>query len=369
MRVHPYTIGVAFLVAAAVSANAQQRDPRWGTSSAPSAQHGIPSAPPQASAALTIYWSQIYEGAQFASGGVGLRNRGIGVIGISAAVSPIKAAWVYWAVITDGKPTKENGEITIKRLFPVPTKSNMKTASVVLTGFPVGTAPTTPCWLGNTTTVYRAEVSPNLATGNGLYEVSTVSGSSGGEDPWLVSPLPELEGASLVVIGQGSATVARYDQMISGKGANLSGHEFNADPGFSYDLTLPTLPKGANISSATQVLFLNIGADGQSVLQSLTDNSGISDKVTTINKMQVAGPPGVGGTLDNVPDWDGAVAGPLPQLWDDNTHDITSVIQGGGNISSLPVSIAGGTDAQGGSDCLVTVANVLAITAQSGSSP
>jgi hypothetical protein len=171
-----------------------------------------------------------------------------------------------------------------------------------------------------------------------------------------------------VVIGQGTATVAFYDEAIA-KGSAFSGNEFKANPGFSYNLTLPPLPKGGNISNASQALFLNIGADGQSVLQSLTDNSGISDKATMINKVQVAGPPGAGGTLDNVPDWDGAVAGPLPQLWDDTAHDITSVVQGGGNVSSLPVSITGGTDAQGGSDCLVTVANVLAIAAQSGSSP
>jgi hypothetical protein len=295
--------------------------------------------------------SVTYANTQFSSGGVGLRNRGGGAIAISAVVSPVRAAWLYWAVITQNAPTAANEKVTVERILPTAS------ATVTLTGTVVGTGPS-PCWLGNRTTVYRAAVplsvfsasaggqsAPAAADiGNGLFEIRLEAGASGstaGADPFISSPLPEMEGASLVVIGTGNGRVALYDM-------NLAGKMFHANPGLSYQLQLPI-----SATAAQQVLFHNIGADGQAVLESLTADPDISNKVTTINKVAIAGP----GALDNDPDWNGTIAGPLPQLWDDTGHDITSAASG----TTLTVNISGPAEKSGASDCLVTVANVVAV--------
>src|SRR4029077_17453895 len=103
----------------------------------------------------------------------------------------------------------------------------------------VGTGPT-PCWDGDTITVMRATIPLNIATGNGSYQVIILSGATGatdGSDPWVNRVLPEFEGASIVIVGTGPATVSIFD-------SGLSGHTFHGNPGLTYMLMLPTSATG-----------------------------------------------------------------------------------------------------------------------------
>jgi len=95
--------------------------------------------------------------SQFGTGGVALRNRSSGSISVSGVVSPLQAAYLYWAVITAGPPKAANQTITIARQFPTPG------ASASVTGIVVGSGEQ-PCWTGDTITVFRAVVPLNVAT-------------------------------------------------------------------------------------------------------------------------------------------------------------------------------------------------------------
>jgi len=64
----------------------------WGTGDAPNASQ----IPPE-TALGTIAASMVYANANVATGGVALRNRETGSIGISSAYPPIRAAFIYWA--------------------------------------------------------------------------------------------------------------------------------------------------------------------------------------------------------------------------------------------------------------------------------
>jgi hypothetical protein len=325
-------------------ANAQQRDTRWGTTAAP-APSGAATAAAQPAATTPNYTpSERYRNAAVATAGVSLRNRQYGFIHVSGSTGSAKGAWLYWAVITRGAPTSADTNV-----FLIGINAGKEGKTVSLTGTAIGTG-ASPCWLGDRVTVYRSAVPLSAFGGgtfNGVYLVefgAGASGSNGGEDPWITSPLPELEGASLVMISAGPSTVAVFDK-------GLAGIEFASSAGLTYDLTLPVTAKGASA-----VLFHEIGADGQQVTGGIADNSGISMKTTSINGKIVAGP----GGIDAVPDWDGTAGEPLPQLWDDNGHDITTAAASGG--TKLKVHIIGGKDpTTGGSDCLVTVANIVAI--------
>ena len=276
-------------------------------------------------------------GAQFASGGVGLRNRGTGAIGISGAVTPVKAAFIYWAVITSGPAPIADKSIMVQRLSPAPASSVTTVAGTI-----VGTGPQ-PCWAGDTITVFRGSVPTSVATGNGLYKVTLLSGASGstsGGDPFVGTPaLPLVDGASIVIIGTGPS-----NQMVALYDSGLAGATFNGNPGISYSLILPTAATG------TLTLFDNIGADGQQG-SSRKALSGSGDEITKINGKLVAGP----GSLYNDSDWNGSSARPLPQLWDDTGHDITVATPSG--TTSLNITIANKGETH--FDCLTPVANIV----------
>jgi hypothetical protein len=277
-----------------------------------------------------------FTGAQFASGGVGLRNRATGAIGISGVVPPVKAAFIYWAVITSGPAPTADKSILVQRLFPTPASTVTN-----VTGTIIGTGPQ-PCWAGDTITVLRASIPTSVATGNGLYKITLLSGASGstsGGDPWLGTALPLMEGASIVIIGTGTSTqeVALYD-------SGLAGTTFHGNPGISYSLALPVAASGV------LTLFDNIGADGQQGV-SRKAISGYGDEITKINGKIVAGP----GSLYGDSDWNGSSAQPLPQLWDDTGHDITVATPSG--TKSLNITIANRGEAT--YDCLTPVANVV----------
>lgn len=276
-------------------------------------------------------------GAQFASGGVGLRNRGTGAIGISGVVTPVRAAFIYWAVITSGPAPIADQSIMVQRLSPAPPSSVTTVAGTI-----VGTGPQ-PCWAGDTITVFRGSVPTSVATGNGLYKVTLLSGASGstsGGDPWVGTPaLPLVDGASIVIIGTGPSTqtVVIYD-------SGLAGATFQGNPGISYSLILPTAASG------TLTLFDNIGADGQQGT-SRKAVAGVADEITKINGKLVAGP----GSLYNDSDWNGSSARPLPQLWDDTGHDITVATPSG--TINLNITIANKGEKL--FDCMTPVANIV----------
>jgi hypothetical protein len=339
----------AALTLAANAANADQ--PGWGTSAA--ASNAAVLAGPAAGSSVSP--SQTYKNAHFASGGVALRNRGGGTIVVSGVAGPVKAAWLYWGVITQGAPKKANETVTLSAFFPGPSSSTVK-----LKGSSVGKGPS-PCWLGNTTTIFRAAVPTSLfaaGAGNGLFQLTLQSGASGltdNSDPFAIvggtinSPLPEMEGASLVVIGAGSSTVAIYDK-------GFAGQMFANSSGLSYSLKLPV-----SAASAASVLFDEIGADGQIYVTDLVPDSGLASKVTAINTTPIAG----GSAADPIPDWDGLSGVPLPLLWDDTEHDVTAAAKSGGSSMAVSITLGSSSTANNPSDCVVTVANVVEILAGS----
>lgn len=278
--------------------------------------------------------SMTFPNASYGTGGAALRNREAGNIGVSGVNGATQAAIIYWAVITDGPPPVADTSINVQRLSPGPPS-----VVVNVTGTVVGTGPQ-PCWIGDTITVFRAAIPLVVATGNGSYQVTINPGAGGvtdGSDPWVSFPvLPLFEGASIVLVGAGTGTVAIYD-------VGLAGNTFFGNPGLTYMLSLPTTASG------TLTLFDNIGADGQ---QGLSRTSLIADEGTTINGIPVAGP----GSLYNDSDWNGSSGYPLPQLWDDTGHDITGATPAGTTLLTINVSTTNPLF-----DCLTPVANVIEI--------
>jgi len=310
-------------------AQATQSQEVWGTSACSAAAHvqpppALPNVPPFA----------VFPASGYGTGGVALRNQGQGGIGISGVVAPVKAAFVYWAVISMGPPPAAAASIGLQRLFP-----NPPSAVVVLPGVVVGAGPP-PCWPGNTITVYRAPIPLAVATGNGFYRVGLLSGAAGttdGSDPFLVVKLPLWGAASIVIVGAGAGTVSIYDM-------GLAGNTFFSNVPFNYTLVLPVPAPGV------RTLIDNIGADGQHG-GSRTALPGFATEMTTINAFPVAGP----GSLYNDSDWNGSSGFPLPELWDDTGHDITPAAPLG--TPALNVGIFGG--AVPTFDCLTAVANVV----------
>jgi hypothetical protein len=151
-----------------------------------------------------------------------------------------------------------------------------------------------------------------------------------------LSDPPLFEGVSIVLVGTGTSRVAVYDSHLAGK--MFYGR-------FAYQLNSPI-----SVAGATTVLFHNVGADGQSGV-GVDEIAGTAGEVTTLNGRKIAGPGSPGGTGD----WNGSVAAPLPQLWDNATHDVTNAAKAGANPSQLSFVITAPDD------CLVSVANILSI--------
>jgi len=304
----------------------------WGTSNAPTAAE----VQPETSLTTAIRATSVFTAAGYGSGGVSLRNRGGGNIAVSGVVTPAKAAYLYWAVISEGAAPKAAQSLKIQRLSPTEDST-----VATVTGKSLGTA-ASPCWPGNTITVFKGTVPLSVANGNGSYQITLLAGASGstaGADPWLSHTLPLFEGASLAIVGKGSGTVAFYDE-------GLAAHTFFSYPGLTYTLTLPAAAPGKS------ALFDNIGADGQHGV-SRTAELALSEKFTLINSVYVGGPASV--YLDS--DWSGSSGLPLPQLWDDTGHDISSAVPKGTKTLSVDFFSAD----SGGYDCLTTTANIVQI--------
>jgi hypothetical protein len=313
----------------ASSALAAERDaaPALGTAAA-SATRSAPEL-----ALGTIFPANVFLNAQLASGGVGMRNRRVGSIEVSGAPSPVGAAFLYWALITNGPAPVAARTVRIQRRFPTPVS-----VVTAVTGVVVGTG-ASPCWSGNTITVIKARVPTTVATGSGTYELTfpaAASGLANGRDPWFGGQvLPLLEGASLVLVSRGNTAVALYD-------VGLSGQTFGIDPTLSYTLSLPAASGGVTLQ------WENIAADGQYGV-SRTPTAGVANEVTTVNGNRVMGP----GSDYNDSGWNGAVAGPLPQLWDDTSINVASAVPVGSTSMSVRVSSNG--------DCLTPVANAVGV--------
>ncbi|HMR29606.1 MAG TPA: hypothetical protein PKA13_17010 [Geminicoccaceae bacterium] len=318
---------IVALPGAVVAAEApSSRD--WGTTKAPS--RAAAATAPRALASIPAAAS--FANARYGTGGVGLRNRGGGSIEVSTVTGPVKAAYLYWAVISTGTPPAASGKPSISRRLPTVS------GAVGLTGTVIGTG-ASPCWPGNLITVFKASVASSVANGAGTYEVrfpAGAGGSTAGGDPWVVTPtLPLLEGASLVVIGPAAdgTSVAVYDQ-------GLAGATFSSS--LSYSLPLPKTANG-------QLAIIDfIGADGQHGFGRPAD-SNAANEVTRINGTAIAG----SGSAYRDSDWNGGAGGPLPELWDTTSHVVTSLVKSG--ATKLDVSFT----AQG--DCLTPVANVVRV--------
>lgn len=331
-------IAVLILSATALTQDSatDQRNPALGTTAAPAAgdiEFQTALAP--------VDGRIVYQSAQYGTGGVGLRNRGTGAIGVSGVVTPVKAAYIYWAVITNGAVKAADKTIKLQRLSPTPASAVISVAGTL-----IGSG-ATPCWTPGTTTisVYRGAVPLTVANGNGLYQVTLLPGAGGttaGADPWLSYTPPLFEGASLVIVGTGPAgqRVAIYD-------TGFAGSTFQGNNGLSYTLTLPGTATGK------LTLLDNIGADGQEG-NSRKAVAGNGDEQTTINGVHIAGP----GSNAVDSDWNGSSGKPLPQLWDDTGHDIMAATPKGTTALNVDIYITGSPAYV---DCMTTVANIVAV--------
>jgi hypothetical protein len=278
----------------------------------------------------------LYLGASVAIGGVGLRNRSQGAMEVSGLTGSPRAALLYWAVVTNGAPTSAHSSIRLHR-------GASGGAETTISGIVVGTGPS-PCWLGDRITVYRGVVPTTLANGNGQYTLRLrpgANGSTSGQSPWVASDPPLVEGAAIVIIGTGSWNVAIYDRGQEGRG--LAGKTFY--PGLTYQLRL-----ARSVANASQVVFHSIGADGQFGVD-LRPIALTAAETTRINGRLVAGP----GSPANDGDWNGATAGPLPQLWDTTSREVTAEAKAGSSPTLLGVAV------NAPDDCVTPIANIVAI--------
>jgi hypothetical protein len=282
---------------------------------------------------LEIQPSLVFEGAQYETGGTGLRNQARGGITINGVTGSPIAAFAYWAVITAGPAVSPLDQLEVQRQSP-------GSANVTVFGTVVGTGGS-PCWPGDTLTVFRAPVSLKVASGSGFYRVGQVPktpvSSNAGEDPWEAGlPAPLYEGASLVIVYEGRGTTSIYD-------VGMAGTLFFGGPGISYTLVLPGVALGGLTTWDT------IGADGQHGY-SRSAFAGLADEATTINGVLVSGP----GSPYNDSDWNGIDSLPVPSLWDTAGHDISAAVPAG--TASLAVTT--GSSSSGG-DCLNLGANLV----------
>jgi len=278
----------------------------------------------------------VITGAQYAVAGTGLRNRSTGTINISGFVPPLQKAILYWGVLC---PTSSpcGPIISVQRLSP--TEIGPKTFVGTLIG--VGAD---PCWGSNHAEFYKADarsIAPPTGSG-GTYQVFIPKGEQGitdSSDPWVKAnaALPEWEGATLVLVGTGSATVNIFDAGLAGTGILAP---------IDYSLPLFGTP------SENPLIWSGINADGQ-VGNSTTAFPGDADEQVTLNGTQISGPSTGPVAWDTDSDFNGNDAPPLPQLWDSRTHTTTGVSL----VSPLPVSITSLSGA--GNDCIEVVANIV----------
>lgn len=324
-RLRALSLGLLVMLTLLGTASAQ-----LGTTNSPYGHNAQPMAKaPQVPPFMT------YNAAEYATGGVGLRNQEERSIIISGLPVPSSAvdAYLYWVFLlnTTTPPPPVTG-MKLCRTWPVgPTA-----ACVTLSGTLIAIGGD-PCWGSVGAYIYRAQVPVSVASGNGNYFARTLPGASGltdGEDPWVGPVVFQLaEGASLVIVSTGVHTVSLYDTGIAGL--------TSIGLPVAYTLLLPVPTTGGT------VLWDNFGSDGQ-VGASRTANTA-AQETTMINQCPIAGP-GIG-AVDSDSDWNGNAGAPLPQLWDDTGHDISCAAPQGTTSLNVLFTSPG--------DCWNVVGNVV----------
>jgi hypothetical protein len=294
---------------------------------------GTPTAPgikvtPHVTSIPAVGASAVYTAASYGTGGVGMRNRQAGMILVSGVTGKAKAAWLYWSfLLKPGTTAPPTLVMKLTRISPGGTPNTTNLTGILLT------TASDPCWASAGEAIYRAAVPVNIAKANGTYQIgfsSVESGSNKGGDPWAGTVYPLGEGASLIIVGTGSQTVAVYDAFAQTFSGTLN-----------YTLNLPVAATGGVFN------YDSIGADGQTGT-SRSDSSFTDTEKTTINGVQIAGP---GSSINMDSDWNGGAARPIPQLWDNTGHNIVSAAPSG--TTALNVSIASS------GDCITPIANVV----------
>src|SRR5258708_443010 len=187
--------------------------------------------------------------------------------------------------------------------------------------------------------------SPDLSKqiGNGLSKVILrgASGLTDGEEPGDLNVVFRLfEGASLVVVGTGTANVGLLDGQA---GTTFVGTTF------SNYYQLP-----ATTASGSRVLLDNFGYDGQigasrSIFSPTSNETSSVSGYPSLTFVQVAGP----GVETSNSDWDGSSGWPLPQLWDDTGYDISNAFAAGDTFVLVNYT--------SGNDCIGTVGAVISV--------
>jgi hypothetical protein len=335
-----WAIGLAFaLTIAILGGAAQAQQGSFGTTAAPASL--VATAQLTAQSVLgNVSPSRVWKGTDYETGGTGIRNQGAGGITIAGVTGKVVAAYLYWAVITQGPPNPhKQGKQWIQREGGTGLYAGKPTLVV---GTAVGTGGS-PCWPGDRLTVYRAPVPLwVVGSGNGFYEVIPVAGSvssTAGQDPWEPPPLGSAleEGKSLVVIYESAPDMVTelYD-------TGLAGTLYISGTGLSYSNAL-TFP-----SAGGYVKWDNITADGQKG-QGRLASFGLGDEATYLDGVQVAGP----GSPANDSDQNGNDSTPVPSLWDTRGHLVVGSVGDDGLIDVIIASVSGG------GDCLNAVANVV----------
>lgn len=334
---------IAMVILGVASLGAQDKQHALGTT----ASGFLPAVHPDFSCAGPPFGDCFLDGswsnASYATGGVALRNRASGYIQISGlpAGSTTQAAYLYWVVLagsnTTAKQFKEMAEASLCGEQPKTACTGTLHGTLLAIGGD-------PCWGSTGAYVYKAAIPANVAPGNGAYlfsEEKSAYGLTGGQDPWVASAFPAWEGASLVIVGTGGASVGLID--------GQAGTTFSS--AYSNFYQLP-----AAVPSGGQVLLDNFGYDGQ-----LGDSrtAGIANEQSfaegwpsLVNNIQFAGM-GAPSYEATDSDWDGSSGWPLPQLWDDTGHDISSSFEAGDTWVLVTYNAFG--------DCIGTVGAVLSV--------
>lgn len=346
-RISAALIGLALAASLASPAIAQgtagQPNPSWGTTASPTAPklHLAPAAP--TAYAATYSFSSVAA----AVGGCGLRNRracdiDVGGVTGSYAFSDYSGL-IYWAVISNGTPESDAGQVTLVnhlvttvQPFDLPP---IDTNILAIPGTVIGTS-STPCWGGDRITVYRGLIPTSFVQLSKHYHLLFGGTGTGSEaDPWVSSPLPQWEGAAIVLLTKASSgTTAVFENPVT----TIAGGSF------SYTLTLPV---AASTSTSAGTKLWRIAADGQ-LGSSIALASGLDNKTTTLNGVLLGG---TSSSFSNIGMFLGHIAWPLPQLFDVVGVDASSL----GTFASTTGSLAI-TDNYG-NDCVTHVASVLEI--------
>lgn len=260
--------------------------------------------------------------------GIGLRNRGGGVINLRGIPmdSTLVKSYLYWCIL--GNTPVANPTIAIN--------------GVTLNGSLVGIGDN-PCWTVSKNYVYRAQV-PNYLlynAGNGDYEISGVPSSQGfGMNTWdNYSGTYLAEGATLIIFYR-SATAYNYVSYIYDK--PISGSMFYSSFGANL---------GGFTANKPYAKFTMIGADGQ-LGNGVWASYSCSTEHSFFQGRQIAGYSNTPTSLQDADsDWNGHDGEPLNQLWDTRTH----MVQINLNSTSALVKY------KSNGDCLVVCAFILSI--------